>query len=140
MICFKWLVRTYTLSLIEAPYVEASRALGSSVTHIAVRHLVPNMISIMLGSILVGTRAAILLESGLSFLGLSDLERVSSGTIPFYAQEINSTNIGSILASSVPRPTHNANNTGTNTHNTSNRKKPQSKRVELKFTVLLLSN
>jgi len=80
------LVRAYTLSLMEAPYVEASRALGSSLTHIALRHLVPNMTPIILGSILVGTRAAILLESGLSFLGLGDLERVSLGTILFYAR------------------------------------------------------
>jgi len=80
------LVRAYTLSLIEAPYVEASRALGSSVTHIVVRHLIPNITPIILGSILIGTRAAILLESGLSFLGLGDLERVSLGTILFYAR------------------------------------------------------
>lgn len=80
------LVRAYTLSLIEAPYIEASRALGSSVTHIVVRHLIPNITPIILGSILIGTRAAILLESGLSFLGLGDLERVSLGTILFYAR------------------------------------------------------
>jgi peptide/nickel transport system permease protein len=80
------LVRAYTLSLIEAPYVEASRALGSSVTHIVLRHLIPNITPIILGSILIGTRAAILLESGLSFLGLGDLERVSLGTILFYAR------------------------------------------------------
>jgi ABC-type dipeptide/oligopeptide/nickel transport systems, permease components len=80
------LVRAYTLSLIEAPYVEASRALGAGITHVVVRHLIPNIIPIILGSILIGSRAAILLESGLSFLGLGDLERVSLGTILFYAR------------------------------------------------------
>jgi peptide/nickel transport system permease protein len=92
--------------------VEASRTLGSSITHIVVRHLIPDITPIILGSILIGTRAAILLEPGLSFLGLGDLKRVSLRTIPFYAQETSNTNIGSILASSVPRPTHNANNKG----------------------------
>jgi peptide/nickel transport system permease protein len=66
--------------------VEASRTLGSSVTHIALKHIIPNTAPIILGSILVGTTAAILLESGLSFLGLEDLERVSLGTIPSYAR------------------------------------------------------
>jgi peptide/nickel transport system permease protein len=70
----------------EAPYVEASRALGSSVTHIVVRHLIPDITPIILGSIPIGTRVAILLGSGLSFLGLGDLERVSMGTILFYAR------------------------------------------------------
>jgi ABC-type dipeptide/oligopeptide/nickel transport system permease subunit len=94
----------------RSPHVEASRTLGSSITHIVVRHLIPDITP--LGSILIGTRAAILLEPGLSFLGLGDLKRVSLRTIPFYAQETSNTNIGSILASSVPRPTHNANNKG----------------------------
>ncbi len=66
--------------------MEASRALGSSVTHIVVRYLILDITPIILGSILVGTRAAILLGSGLSFLGLGDLERVSLGTILFYAR------------------------------------------------------
>jgi peptide/nickel transport system permease protein len=86
MVCFKWLVRTYTPSLIEAPHVEASRALGSGVTHIALKHIIPNTTPIILESILVGTTATILLEPGLSFLGLGNLERVSLGTIPFYAR------------------------------------------------------
>jgi hypothetical protein len=119
--------------------VEAARALGSSVTHIALKHIIPNMTPIILGSILVGTRAAILLEPGLSLLGLGDLERVSLGTILFYARR-SAALISGALAHSIPRPTHNANNTSTNTHNTSNREKPQSKRVKLKFTALPLSN
>jgi peptide/nickel transport system permease protein len=86
MVCFKWLVRTYTPSLIEAPHVEASRALGSGVTHVALKHIIPNTTPIILESILVGTTAATLLEPGLSFLGLGDLKRVNLGTIPFYAR------------------------------------------------------
>ena len=70
----------------RSPHVEASRTLGSSVTHIVVRHLIPDITPIILGSILIGTRVAILLEPGLSFLGLGDLERVSLGTILFYAR------------------------------------------------------
>jgi ABC-type dipeptide/oligopeptide/nickel transport system permease subunit len=109
MVCFKWLVRAYTPSLIEASHVEASRALGSGVIHIALKHIIPNTTPIILGSILIGTRATILLEPGLSFLGLGDLERVSLGTIPtLLRQEISSPSIGSIPAHSVPRPTHNA--------------------------------
>ncbi len=80
------LFKACTLSPIEATHVEASRTLGSSVTHIALKHIIPNTTPIILESILVGTTAAILLEPGLSFLGLGDLEKVSLGTIPFYAR------------------------------------------------------
>lgn len=80
------LVRAYTLSLIEMPYVEVSRALGASVSHIVVKHVVPNLLPIILGALIVGLRAAILLESGLSFLGLGDPDRTSLGMILFYAR------------------------------------------------------
>jgi peptide/nickel transport system permease protein len=80
------LVRAYTLSLIEAPYVEVSRALGAGLWHIVVRHIIPNLAPILLASVIVGCRAAILLESGLSFLGLGDPGLQSLGTILFYAR------------------------------------------------------
>jgi len=80
------LVRAYTLSLIEAPYVEVSRALGAGLWHIVVRHIIPNLTPILLASVIVGCRAATLLESGLSFLGLGDPGLQSLGTILFYAR------------------------------------------------------
>lgn len=63
-------VRGQMLSLKEKPFVDAQRVLGIPTTRIVVRHLLPNM----LGPLIVVTTAnfasAILLEAGLSFLGL----------------------------------------------------------------------
>ncbi len=63
-------VRGQVLSLREKPFIEAQRVLGLSTARIVARHLLPNM----LGPLIVVTTAnfasAILLEAGLSFLGL----------------------------------------------------------------------
>ncbi len=80
------LVRAYTMSLIEMPYVEASRAVGASLIHILVKHVVPGLAPVVIASALVSARAAVLLESGLSFLGLGDPTHISLGTILFYAR------------------------------------------------------
>lgn len=62
-------VRSVALSLREEQYVDAARALGATNTRIMVRHIVPNLFSIVLvsASLLVGS--SVLLESSLSFLG-----------------------------------------------------------------------
>ncbi len=63
-------VRGQMLSLKEKPFVDALRVLGIPTPRLVVRHLLPNM----LGPLIVVTTAnfasAILLEAGLSFLGL----------------------------------------------------------------------
>ncbi len=63
-------VRGQMLSLKEKPFVDAQRVLGIPTLRLVVRHLLPNM----LGPLIVVTTAnfasAILLEAGLSFLGL----------------------------------------------------------------------
>ena len=64
------LIRGQVLSLREKEFVEAGRALGFSHLRIIIRHIAPNT----LGSLIVistsNFASAILLESGLSFLGL----------------------------------------------------------------------
>lgn len=62
-------VRSVALALREEQYVDAARSLGASNARIMIRHIVPNLFSIVLvsASLLVGT--AVLLESSLSFLG-----------------------------------------------------------------------
>lgn len=62
-------VRSVALSLREEQYVDAARSLGASNLRIMVRHIVPNLFSIVLvsASLLVGS--SVLLESSLSFLG-----------------------------------------------------------------------
>jgi ABC-type dipeptide/oligopeptide/nickel transport system permease subunit len=63
------IIRSQVLSLKEQPYIEAAQAIGASNIRIMVRHMLPNVVPLILisASTLVGI--AILLEAGLSFLG-----------------------------------------------------------------------
>ncbi|MEM2301506.1 MAG: ABC transporter permease [Sulfolobales archaeon] len=80
------IVRAHSLQILSTGYVEAARALGASSWHIALRHLVPASIPVTLAAIVTTTRAAVLLEAGLGFLGLGDPSTISLGTILFYAR------------------------------------------------------
>jgi peptide/nickel transport system permease protein len=64
------LVRAEFLSLREREYVIAARALGASDLRIAFRHILPNALAPVFVSVTLSLGGAILLESGLSFLGL----------------------------------------------------------------------
>jgi len=64
------LVRGQILALRERDYVEAARAIGVSRTRIIFRHLLPNVASVIIVQATLMTGEAILIESGLSFLGL----------------------------------------------------------------------
>ncbi len=64
------LVRGETLRLRHAPFVEAARALGADPRRIALRDILPGAIPPLLVASTLGTADAILLEAGLSFLGL----------------------------------------------------------------------
>ena len=64
------LVRAEILSLKEREFIQATRVLGASAWRIMWRHLLPNAVSPVLVSATLGIGSAILVESGLSFLGL----------------------------------------------------------------------
>jgi len=64
------LVRGQVLLLREADWVTAARALGHGEIHIAVRELLPNLVSPVIVQATFGLAGAILAEAGLSFLGL----------------------------------------------------------------------
>lgn len=64
------LIRGEILSLKEREFIQAERAIGASNFRIISRHLIPNAIGPVLVSATLGIAGAILLESGLSFLGL----------------------------------------------------------------------
>jgi peptide/nickel transport system permease protein len=64
------LVRGEVLRLREEAYVRASEALGARRRHIILRHLLPNALGPLLVAATLGIGDVILLEAGLSFLGL----------------------------------------------------------------------
>jgi len=64
------LIRGEILSLKMREFIQAEMAIGASNFRIISRHLIPNAIGPVLVSATLGIAGAILLESGLSFLGL----------------------------------------------------------------------
>ncbi|UCF10303.1 MAG: ABC transporter permease [Candidatus Bipolaricaulota bacterium] len=74
IVVFSWmstarLVRGQILSLRERDFVEAARGIGASRVRVIFRHLMPNVASIIIVQGTLMTGEAILIESGLSFLG-----------------------------------------------------------------------
>ncbi len=64
------LVRAEFLSLRHREFVLAAESLGASPLRLIVRHLLPNAMAPVLVSAVLGIAGAVLVESGLSFLGL----------------------------------------------------------------------
>jgi peptide/nickel transport system permease protein len=64
------LVRSIVLSLRESTYVLAARAMGASDLRILTRHILPNLIGIVIVQATFGVAQAILAAAGLSFLGM----------------------------------------------------------------------
>lgn len=64
------LVRAEFLSLREREFALAARALGASDLRIIFRHILPNAMSPVLVSAVLGIAGAVLVESALSFLGI----------------------------------------------------------------------
>jgi peptide/nickel transport system permease protein len=73
------LIRAQVLTLKERLYVDRSRALGASNTHLMARHIVPNVSSLILANTTLTVPIAILSETTLSFLGLGDPSSASWG-------------------------------------------------------------
>ena len=64
------LVRAEFLSLSGREFVQASRALGAKDARLIFTHLLPNSLTPIIVSSVLGVAGAVLMESGLSFLGL----------------------------------------------------------------------
>jgi peptide/nickel transport system permease protein len=63
-------VRGQTLQLKEQQFVEAARTSGASSTQIIVRHIIPNLFSIVIVASTLDIANTIVAEAGISFLGL----------------------------------------------------------------------
>ncbi|HUG09453.1 MAG TPA: ABC transporter permease [Opitutaceae bacterium] len=75
IVVFRWagfarLVRGEVLSLRERDFVLATRSVGASEARIAVRHIVPNIVDVVVVLATLDIAAVILIEAALSFLGV----------------------------------------------------------------------
>lgn len=75
------LVRAQTLTVQSRPYLERARALGAGHWHQMTRHILPNVLPLVLASATLLVPSAILMESSLAWLGLGDPNVVSWGSI-----------------------------------------------------------
>jgi ABC-type dipeptide/oligopeptide/nickel transport system permease subunit len=83
-------VRGQVLSLREREFVEAARALGASNSTILRRHILPNVLPTVITLATLATASNILLEAGLSYLGLNTPDAPSWGSMiaegqPYFA-------------------------------------------------------
>ncbi|WP_326700155.1 ABC transporter permease [Streptomyces sp. NBC_01754] len=88
------LVRAQTLSVEARPYIERSRALGGGHRHIMSRHVLPNVMPLVLAQTTLVISTAILTEATLAFLGLGDPTIVSWGGLLQDAREAGAVSSG----------------------------------------------
>jgi peptide/nickel transport system permease protein len=67
---FARVTRAATLGVKEEQFVEAATAIGSGTTRVALRHVLPNILSPITVQVSVAVAYAMLAEAGLSFVGL----------------------------------------------------------------------
>ncbi|MGH7916943.1 MAG: ABC transporter permease [Candidatus Binataceae bacterium] len=63
-------VRAETLSMVERDFMLAARTLGATSSRLIVHHVLPNVMPIIVVMAVLGTSGTLLLDAGLSFLGL----------------------------------------------------------------------
>jgi len=75
------LVRAQTLAVESRPYIERARALGGGHGHVMLRHVLPNVMPLVLAQTTLAISGAILSEATLAFLGLGDPTITSWGSM-----------------------------------------------------------
>lgn len=75
------LVRAQTLAVEARPFIERAHALGASGRQVLVRHVLPNVMPLILVSVSLTVATAILSETTLAFLGLGNPTEVSWGAM-----------------------------------------------------------
>lgn len=78
-------VRAHALSVSRLEYVLAARAIGAGELHVIRRHLIPVTAPILAAAFVGNAGRAVLLESGLAFLGLGDATVKSWGAMLYFA-------------------------------------------------------
>ena len=75
------IIRAQTLSLRERAFVDRARVIGASSAHIMRKHILPNVMNLIVANAVLTFAGAILTETTLSFVGLGDPLQPSWGQI-----------------------------------------------------------
>ncbi len=92
------IVRAQSLSVKEAPFVERARAIGSSDLHIMRKHILPNVMPLIVANAVLTVAIAVFSETTLSFLGLGDPLNFSWGTMLEHVFDTGATEVPTATA------------------------------------------
>jgi peptide/nickel transport system permease protein len=88
------LIRSQVLTIKERQFVARARAIGAGNIHIIQKHILPQIMPLIVANTVLILSTAILVESGLAFLGLGDPTRPSWGTMLNFAFDRNAVTNG----------------------------------------------
>ena len=88
------LIRSQVLTIKERQYVYRARAIGAGNWHIVRKHILPQIMPLIVANTVLILSTAILIESGLAFLGLGDPTQPSWGTMLNFAFDRNAVSNG----------------------------------------------
>ncbi|WP_458245505.1 ABC transporter permease [Streptomyces sp. MAI_2237] len=88
------LVRAQTLAVESRPYIERAKALGGGHWHIMSRHVLPNVMPLVLAQTTLMISSSVLAEATLAFLGLGDPTVISWGGLLQDAREAGAVSAG----------------------------------------------
>lgn len=83
------MIRSQMLSLKNREFVMASKIIGERNLYIIFSEVLPNMLSLIASIFFSSVLYAIIGEASLSFLGLSDVSKITWGTMLYWAQNAN---------------------------------------------------
>jgi peptide/nickel transport system permease protein len=83
------LIRSQVLTIKERQFVARARAIGAGHGHIIRKHILPQIMPLIVANTVLIISTAILVESGLAFLGLGDPTQPSWGTMLNFAFDRN---------------------------------------------------
>jgi peptide/nickel transport system permease protein len=88
------IIRSQTLSLKERAFVDRARVIGAGGGHIMRRHILPNVVNLIVANAVLVFAGAVLTETTLSFVGLGDPFQPSWGQLLEAARSVGAPGLG----------------------------------------------
>jgi peptide/nickel transport system permease protein len=88
------IIRSQTLSLKERAFVDRARVIGAGGGHIMRRHILPNVVNLIVANAILTFAGAVLTETTLSFVGLGDPFQPSWGQLLEAARSVGAPGLG----------------------------------------------
>ena len=88
------IIRSQTLSLKERAFVDRARVIGGGSGHIMRRHILPNVLNLIVANAILTFAGAVLTETTLSFVGLGDPFQPSWGQLLEAARSVGAPGLG----------------------------------------------